>query len=72
MGNFFREMRDLDKKDEFYDYGGFGRYEFYLFSTCLGVIIAIFSLVGATTGLVQKRGGNGRRKLWRKFFLARV
>jgi hypothetical protein len=40
-----------------YDQGSFGRYEFFLYTTSLGVILAILSLVALITGLLEKKGG---------------
>ncbi|CAB3997954.1 ---NA--- [Paramuricea clavata] len=40
-----------------YDKGTFGRYEFFLYTTSLGVIMAILSLVALITGLLEKKGG---------------
>ena len=44
-------------RDDPYDLGEFGRYEFFLYTTSVGVIIAIISLVGLFTGLLEKNGG---------------
>ena len=53
IGHFLKEYRD-DIKDQYerendlrdpYDFGQYGRYEFFLYTTCVGVIIAIMSLV---------------------------
>ncbi|XP_028392855.1 uncharacterized protein LOC114517359 [Dendronephthya gigantea] len=57
VGNLLKEFRDLSETDNAYDRGAFGRFEFYLFSSCLGVIISILSLVGAATGIVGNKGG---------------
>jgi hypothetical protein len=40
-----------------YDQGSFGRYEFFLYTTSLGVILASLSLVALITGLLEKKGG---------------
>ncbi|CAB4045529.1 Hypothetical predicted protein, partial [Paramuricea clavata] len=46
-----------DNEINTYDLGAFGRYEFFLYTTSLGVIMAIFSLVALITGLLEKKGG---------------
>ncbi|XP_028392768.1 uncharacterized protein LOC114517290 [Dendronephthya gigantea] len=58
VGHFMKELHDdYDKQDESYNLGFYGRHEFYLFSTSLGVIIAICSIVEAITGILEKKGG---------------
>ena len=63
IGYFMKELRD-DSNDgrssdsyDPYDLGVYGRYEFFLYTTSVGVIIAIISLVGLFTGLLEKNGG---------------
>ena len=63
IGYFMKEYRD-DVNDRLssdsvdpYDLGQYGRYEFFLYTTSVGVIIAIISLVGLFTGLLEKNGG---------------
>ena len=59
IAHFMKEARDdIDdtlKKDT-YDDGTFGRYEFFLYTTCIGVIIASLYLVGVFIEL-EKKGG---------------
>ena len=40
-----------------YDFGYYGRYEFFLYTTSVGVVMAVLSLVGSFTGLLEKKGG---------------
>ncbi|XP_028392813.1 uncharacterized protein LOC114517324 [Dendronephthya gigantea] len=62
VGYFFKELRDYNSgnsiltDDDAYDRGAYGRFEFYLFSTCIGVIISVLSILGAATGIVGKMG----------------
>ena len=59
VATFLKEWRDdLPSDDRAYELGGFGRYEFFLYTTSVGVIIAILSLVGLITGFVEKKGGS--------------
>ncbi|CAB4013036.1 ---NA--- [Paramuricea clavata] len=39
-----------------YDIGKYGRFEFFLYTTSVGVIIAILSFVASITGLLEKQG----------------
>ena len=61
VGHFLKEDHDLVKESKFildpYDLGAYGRYEFFLYTTSVGVIIAILSLVASITGLLEKQGG---------------
>ncbi|CAB4001362.1 ---NA--- [Paramuricea clavata] len=50
-------MQKNDDEIDEYDEGHFGRYEFYLYSTSLGVIIAILSLVALIAGQLEQKGG---------------
>ena len=61
-GYFMKEQYDDSKPENDneinpYDLGKFGRYEFFLYTTSLGVILAILSLVALITGLLEKKGG---------------
>jgi hypothetical protein len=40
-----------------YDYGLFGRQEFFLYSTSVGVVFAVLGLVCVIAGLLQKKHG---------------
>ncbi|CAB4002143.1 DNA transposase THAP9 [Paramuricea clavata] len=59
VGHFVKEDHDLVKERllDPYDFGAYGRYEFFLYTTSVGVIIAILSLVASITGLLEKQGG---------------
>ena len=59
VGYFLKEMRDEDNisNPDPYDIGYFGRHEFFLYTTSVGVVIAILSLVGSFIGLLEKKGG---------------
>ena len=48
-----KELRDDEGSDNAYDTG---RYEFFLYTTSVGVIIAFLAFVGLFTGLVEKNG----------------
>ena len=54
-----KEARDDDNTTNIdpYDLGHFGRYEFFLYTTSVGVVMAVLSLVGSFTGLLEKNGG---------------
>ena len=52
-----KELKD-DSTSRSYDVGFFGRYEFFLYTTSVGVIIAIVSLVGLITGRLEKKIGS--------------
>ena len=39
-----------------YDRGLFGRYEFFVYTTSIGVITAFVSLVGLANGFLEKNG----------------
>ena len=58
---FTNEVHDEVTKDDPstdpYDLGTFGRYEFFLYTTCVGVGIAVLGLVCALIGLLEKKYG---------------
>jgi hypothetical protein len=43
------------KRFDPYDYGSFGRQEFFLYSTGVGVVFAVLRLVCVIMGLLQKK-----------------
>ncbi|CAB4029797.1 ---NA--- [Paramuricea clavata] len=62
VGYFMKEFYDgrkpeNDDRVNSYDLGHFGRFEFFLYTTCLGVIMVVLSLVALITGLLEKKGG---------------
>ena len=58
---FTKEYHDYEtRKDptiDPYDLGEFGRYEFFLYSTGTGVVLAVFGLVCVLMGLMEKKHG---------------
>ena len=58
---FTKEYRDyLNKNDpeiDLYDVGVFGRFEFFLYTTGVGVAIAVLGFVCAIFGLLEKKHG---------------
>ena len=58
---FTKEAHDHVTKDappiDPYDLGNFGRYEFFLYTTCVGMGIAVLGFVFAIAGLLEKRYG---------------
>jgi hypothetical protein len=63
VGYFVKEHHDFIKAAlgdgalDPYDFGVYGRYELFFYTTSVGVIIAILSLVASITGLLEKHGG---------------
>ena len=63
MAHFTKEFHDYMKhisgsySIDPYDTGGFGRYEFYMFSTGVGIGIAALGLICAFSGLMEKKYG---------------
>ena len=57
VSSFIKEYRDdLPSYNRAYESGGFGRFEFFLYTTSVGVIIAILSIFGLITGFLEKKG----------------
>ena len=58
---FTKELRDEATKANLgfdpYDWGRYGRYEFFLYSTSVGVGIAVLGLVCSIMGLLEKKYG---------------
>ena len=54
-----KEARDDDNTTNIdpYNLGYYGRFEFFLYTTSVGVVMAILSLVGSFTGLLKKQSG---------------
>ena len=61
VGFFLKEVHDVatenDPEIDPYDRGDYGRYEFYLYATSVGVIIGIIGLVAVLTGMIEKNCG---------------
>jgi hypothetical protein len=66
VGYFVKEHHDFIKEAlgrlgdgvlDPYDFCVYGRYELFFYTTSVGVIIAILSLVASITGLLEKHGG---------------
>ena len=53
---FTKEARD-EAGTHSYNLGEFGRYEFFLYTTGVGVAIAVLGLVSALTGLLERKHG---------------
>ena len=51
------ELTEGDPKISGYDLGQLGRYEFFLYTTGVGVGIAVLGFVGTITGLLEKKHG---------------
>ena len=51
------EYTDENDDNDIYDTGGLGRYEFFLYTTGVGIGIAVLGFVGAITGLLEKKHG---------------
>ena len=68
IGHFFKEHNEdvtdqrreagSDNPTDSYDLGVFGRYEFFVYTTSVGVIIAVLSLVWSFIEM-QKEGARG-------------
>ena len=58
VGYFMKHFVDIDEdnKADYYDRGLFGRFEFFLYTTSVGVIIAFVSLVGLINEFMEKNG----------------
>ena len=54
---FHDELTEDDPPIDPYDLGAFGRYEFFLYSTGVGVVLAVFGLVCVLMGLMEKKYG---------------
>ena len=57
---FTKEFHDQLEKDGdtiIYDTGGLGRYEFFLYTTGVGMGIAVLGFLGTITGLLEKKHG---------------
>ena len=54
---FRDELTKDDPKIDPYDVGALGRYEFYLYSAGVGVVLAVFGLVCVLMGLLEKKHG---------------
>ena len=54
---FHDQITENDPKIDPYDVGSLGRYEFFLFTTCVGVGIAVLGIVCAFIGLLEKKYG---------------
>lgn len=59
VGHFTKEYHDSQSKGGLdpYDLGSFGRYEFYLYSASIGIIIAVVGLISAMCGVLEKKHG---------------
>ena len=59
MAYFTEEYHEAITKDDpeidEYDLGVLGRYEFFLYTTGVGVAIAVLGLVCAVTGLLERK-----------------
>ncbi len=59
VGHFVKEARDVEENlsPDPYDLGIFGRLEFFLFSTSVGMIIVMIVFLLVITGLLEKIEG---------------
>ena len=54
---FTKELHDADDSNFAYDTGELGRYEFFLYTTGVGMGIAVLGFVCTITGLLEKKHG---------------
>ena len=57
MGEIHDDIRTNRCNWDPYDFSSYGRYEFFLYTTSVGVVIAVLALVGSFTGLLEKKSG---------------
>ena len=52
----FKEDFDDERTESLYELGLLGRFEFFLYTSVVGIFVAVISLVQVTTGLCEKGG----------------